>query len=372
MIFSLSSSFYLSGGGINAGIFPQLYYFKHGLIAISAFIALFFVFYFSKIHWNKILLITIPFSSYIFFDGGVFFIQYLIFLFSIIFFASVYSVGFFCFRNAVYLALIFVIVPVVDYYFNNGWFLYNTYYLRERLLLGYFHPKEAGYLFLIITLVFLLGSKIKGISYFLFLGSVSFVFYLIQSRNAILFLVNFLAFDFAIKKFGFKTTFLVFILFYLIFPFMFVFVFFDEVDRLLSFRLSIWLSNLDISFFGDIGALFFESSSLGIESKRFNIDNFYLEFLLKSGLIYFLLLVFFIIYIGFALEKIKINNYYVVSLYFSFLLYCFFDAGMMSTGNFFHIFMWSIFYYSLSKRKRDQENDELLVFYRKYPLIYKL
>jgi hypothetical protein len=45
------------------------------------------------------------------------------------------------------------ISPIIDILFNHGNFIYNNFYGRYRLLLGFNHPKEAGIAFLISFLL---------------------------------------------------------------------------------------------------------------------------------------------------------------------------------------------------------------------------
>jgi hypothetical protein len=86
--------------------------------------------------------------------------------------------------------LIILIVPAVDIIFNNSNFIINTYYGRERLLLGYFHPKEAGIMFLVFFIMILFGNKIKNnLEKLFFILAAVILLYLIQSRNALLFFI---------------------------------------------------------------------------------------------------------------------------------------------------------------------------------------
>jgi hypothetical protein len=147
-----------------------------------------------------------------------------------------------------------------------------------------------------------------------------------------------LLFNFLFEKFKFYKTILIFFSIYIITPIYLTIIFYSKIDKIISNRLTVWAGG-NVSFFGS-GSKFASLKASGMLSK-FHIDNFYLEYLIENGIFVFILLLVFLFGIIFYLKLLKIDNIYINSLFIPFLIFCFFDAGMFSTGNFLNVFVWS-------------------------------
>ncbi|MDN5291005.1 MAG: hypothetical protein PWQ06_1244, partial [Anaerophaga sp.] len=161
--FALASSYFLSGGAAYIGIFPKLYYFKHGSIILLGIIGILNFILKKKNTTNKIFILIIPYVFYLGINYGLIFFQFLFFLIAVTVLSHVYNKDNFISDFVIkYYFLIILIVPVVDIIFNNSNFIINTYYGRKRMLLGYFHPKEAGIMFLVFFIMILFRNKVKS------------------------------------------------------------------------------------------------------------------------------------------------------------------------------------------------------------------
>jgi hypothetical protein len=242
------------------------------------------------------------------------------------------------------IAFLFIaITPILFDLLLGGGFIYNSFYGRDRLLLGYFHPKEGAIALLIPILLINLRNKELRTS--LSLLSLFLLFFM-QSRNALLFYLNFIILSYGLRKFGLKATLVIFTFFFVMLPIAFLVFNYDTMDVLLSNRLSIWNAG-NITWFGSGTSIAsFEETGTMV---KFHIDNFYLEYLIENGVLPFLWLVVALSYFVKTVGMRKINGIYVNSLFIPFLFYCFFDAGMFSSGNFLNLFIWSLVICVLSK-----------------------
>lgn len=350
-LFSVSSSYYLSGGTANIGLFPELYYFKHASLVLLAILGIFLFIIKGEYNLNIIFIFLIPYIFYFGFNYGVVFFQFISFLVASTLISYSYNMKSFIKRKIIFMYfLIISSVPLVDSLLNNSNFILNSFYGRERLLLGFFHPKEAGIMIVVLIIMIMLTNNFKNNFYkLLFYILSSSLLYFIQSRNALLFFLNFIIFNFLVKRFGLKFSLFLFVLIYVVIPLSLITIYFEEIDLLMSFRLSVWLEGFEFNFLGS----FFESSNISSQellSTKFHIDNFYLEFLIEAGLIAFIFLIACLFYIGYKIRQTKINGFYMISFYISFLIFCFFDAGMFSTGNFLNVFAWSIIIFLIRKK----------------------
>jgi hypothetical protein len=356
IIFSAASSFYLSGGTAHIGLFPELYYYKHiSLILLALFGILIFVIA-GRFKMNKIFIFIIPYIFYLFVNYIIFF-QLILFLIATTLFSYMFNVKTFLDRRIIYVYFIIILtVPLIDILLNNSNFIFNSFYGRERLLLGYFHPKEAGIMFVILFLMIMLSSILKNkFSKLLFYISSFTCLYFIQSRNTFLLLLNFVAFNFLTKKLGLKVALLIYFFIYIFIPSLILYIYFDELDLLMSYRLSVWIKGFEFNLFGKF--LDFSNYSQQDLFNKFHIDNFYLEFLIEAGVIAFLFLIVCFFYIGYKIRNTVINGYRMISFYIAFLIFCFFDSGMFSTGNFLNIFAWSIIIFLIRERRKLDANN---------------
>lgn len=350
--FAFASSYYLSGGTTNEGLFPGLYYFKHASLILLATIGLLSFLLKKKRTISIIYIFIIPYIIYLGINYGIIFLQFLFFLMAVSVLSHTYNSDNFISDFVIkHYFLIILIVPAVDIIFNNSNFIINTYYGRERLLLGYFHPKEAGIMFLVFFIMILFGNKIKNnLEKLFFILAAVILLYLIQSRNALLFFINLILLNTLIRYFGLKFSLIIYGCIYIILPILIINIYFDEVDILLSNRLSIWLQGNEFSLLGRFMDISIQSNA-ELPKYKFHIDNFYLEFIIEAGLIAFIFLILCLFYIGYKIRYVKINGYRIISFYISFLIYCFFDAGMFSSGNFLNVFVWSVVIFALRNTK---------------------
>jgi hypothetical protein len=109
---------------------------------------------------------------------------------------------------------------------------------------------------------------------------------------------------------------------------------FQLLDRLMSWRLTVWSNAIN-----DVRQAV-ETELIG--GKRFSVDSFYVETFIASGFLG--LVIFFIWIILFFLFLIRRSRYndYSIPFFFAVLFFAFFDSGVTSTGNIFHIFAWIV------------------------------
>lgn len=357
-IFSLASSYYLYGGNVKLGLFPELYYIKHASLVILSILGIIFFIAYGKYKLNKVFILIIPYMFYLGVNSGIVFIQFIFFLIAATLISYIYNVRNFVDKKTILMFLLAIsIVPLIDYLFDSGNFLFNSYYGRERLLLGYFHPKEAGLMFVSLFVMVMLSKTFKNsFSKLLFYILSLSLLYFIQSRNSLLFIINLLVFNSLVNRFGLKISLILYFIVYIIIPSFIIYYYFDNIDFLMSNRLSVWLDGFRFNLFG-LSLEFSDNLNRVLYSSKFHIDNFYLEFLIEAGLIALLLLIVCLIYIGYKIRNIIINGYRVISIYIAFLILCFFDAGMFSTGNFLNVFIWSIIIFSIREKRNLLENN---------------
>lgn len=360
LIFATSSSYYLSGGTANTGtgLFPELYYLKHAsLLFLSVVgVAIMFLKRISKVNISFIL--VVPHLIYCGISYGVVFIQFISFLIATTILSYSYNTKYFL-KNSTILVYFFIIIfiPLIDLLLNNGDFLLNSYYGRERLLLGYFHPKEAGIMFVIFFMMIILSGKLKTFfnRLFFYFTSLSFL-YLVQSRNALLFLLNFIFFNFLTKKLGLTLATIVYLVLYVALPLIIMTVSFEDLDLLMSNRLSVWLGGFEFNLFGRF-LEFSAGSNEDLFKYKFHIDNFYLEFLIEAGFFAFILLLSSLFYIGYKIRNTVLAGYRMISFYVAFLIFCIFDSGMFSTGNLLNVFAWSVIIFLIREKRNLHENN---------------
>jgi hypothetical protein len=341
LIFSFSTSYYFGANEEFSNSSRFLYLLKHASIGLLSVYALLAALSHKKVSVNPIIILIFPYFFYVFIYNGIVFIQFVAFMLSTVMLSTVFNGGILPRRVIFFCLIIVCIVPLSDIVFNNSGYILNSFYGRERLLLGFFHPKEAG--IMILSLMFMILFSFSFAS-----SSILFIFHLfivvllfyIQSRNALLFYLNFMLFNYLFVKLGLRVVIGIFILLYIVLPIVVIGMYFEVVDTVSSFRLTRWYNHLDLNAFGHI----FEDFQAGsiVKSARYHMDNFYLEFLVKVGWIPFSLLLMSLCYLGFIIRDKFIGKYRALSLYVPNLIYGFIDSGMFSTGNFLNLFVWSM------------------------------
>lgn len=341
----------------------KLYFLKHASIFIPAFVIWFEWGFLKNLKLGKdnvififlFVLILLPFFYRGFFNISelVIFFQIVLFLFSCIFFARYFEAILETFKKFDFYILITIFLTplALNLVFESGDFIYNTYYGRPRLLIGYFHPKE-GAICLLTVIVFyhLIFSKFYSakvsFSHILFF---LLVMYFMQSRNILIYYLNFLFLQKIIKRLPIKVILFGYFILPLVLISVLVYLFYEEINILMSNRLDWWFKNFSITAFGG-GSSIADYSKSNVFSKL-HFDNYYLEYLVENGIFYFLILIALLYKICLVIAKFKIRSLYVNAFFISFLFFCIFDAGMFSSGNLLNFLVWIIVFAFLFKRR---------------------
>ena len=177
---------------------------------------------------------------------------------------------------AIYIIPILIFSSIVlDVFFNGSAFIFNAYYGRPRMLLGFNHPKEiASLLFILaVSLHLVLTSRlVKGVWFVTFL----IAFYLIGSRGM---LVAYITFHIVYSL----SSISIFVLFPLGVALTVLLV--DNLNLISSGRLHIWAEAFEGK---DIFKFKGSSNSLA------SVDNYFVNVIVDLGLGGFLFLVFFL------------------------------------------------------------------------------
>ncbi|AWW44058.1 hypothetical protein DPM16_01725 [Polynucleobacter paneuropaeus] len=253
-------------------------------------------------------LLFLPIALCGFINSGYRFIIYLLlilpilfydfYLFTVLFFlVTIYSIKNIKINNNFLVKIIYFslfLSILVDIIFNDSSFIYNDHWGRYRLLLGYFHPKEIGQLFVLLILFQPFANK-KNILYLIFS-------YFIDSRN------SFLSGIFLLLGRSRKLYLYIAFIFLIILFLIFYNLYRDFLNILLSFRLDYWSSSHE-----NTRKFIFEWPSY--------FDNSYLT-------IYWYNKSIFLIFILFLFLNKKVNFIYLIPM----LSYVFFDDGLFSFG----------------------------------------
>jgi hypothetical protein len=243
------------------------------------------------------------------------------------------GVGFIIDRRRIKIVLIFMaialsplIIALLVMEFDA---VFSNYYGRPRLLLGYWHPKEAAasisvpiFLYFLIRdrnlpwitgaificLIWIIGSRNLAISMFLALG--------LRLYPSLTFkLLGFIIVVFLIYAFSVADI-------------------IEFVDELLSFRLTNWGGALSSS----INAAYTDKS----HDDRFSIDSYFVEVFILSGWFGVSILISWLIIFYKIFIVPNKRDTWSRALFIAILFFAFFDSGIMSTGNIFHILTWTI------------------------------
>ena len=230
-----------------------------------------------------------------------------------------------------------VVILLFELLMNHSRFMLTTYYQRPRLLLGFFHPKEAGIAIFAAYVFLTLGLK-RTYIYLLFIGTLILLF-VIDSRNVLL---SFLVYNFfrAVVP-AFLTPRSAFILFCIVCVCSVIGLYVlagDFINQLSSSRLSMWTS-LRPSIFGpSAGSDIYRQIS---QISAIRMDSFYIDFLMANGWVPFFILIISLILVGFKISRYSINSDGIpISVYMSLCFFAINDSGMFSTGNLLNFLFW--------------------------------
>lgn len=233
--------------------------------------------------------------------------------------------GFVVISMVLIISLVPMLISMGDIRLNS---IFDTTYGRPRMLLGYFHPKEAAISFA-IPLFLLFLTLNSPFLFFWFLGS--FFLWLVGSRNiAIMFFLAWLfRWQGRIIKF-FLLPFLIFVIFWLILDNSVI----DTIDELTSLRMSSWINAL--SFSSNLGILDLQSGD------RFGVDSFFVEVVVAGGLWMIPIIFIWLVLIVILLIKTSLHSPWTFVSFIMLLFIASFDTGIASTGNMMHVFLWSL------------------------------
>lgn len=266
--------------------------------------------------------------------GLILFLQVIIILVASLSISEIWQSGL-IFRLRWLLTFIAALPVGLDYLIDGGKFIYSSYYGRSRLLLGYWHPKETGIAILFVIMVWRLRFPPKPRLFDL--AAVVLLWY-IQSRNGLLFYLNFLFISWLLRRFSIKQVGFILLVFYGIIPLMGFFLIKEELDLLASNRITFWAGAADLIASNDSPDI----ATVDPGSSIAHVDNFYLEYYSVAGIAGLSILIVFFIWLAIRLGKTKIGNVYKNAIFLPFLIYCFLDAGLFSTGNFLNLLVFPL------------------------------
>ena len=219
--------------------------------------------------------------------------------------------------------------------------LFSTYYGRPRLLLGYWHPKEAAASLAVPIFMYLMirGRDVPHLAMVLLPAFL----WVVGSRNMAL--AMYLAIG---VRFFPKWTFSII---GITLAGLAIFLLtsnnsYDMLDELISLRLTAWRDGL-------AGPVQFNSTDL-IGVERFAIDSYYVEVFLISGYAGLLLLFSWAIFFYIQYIRPLHRDTWSRALFIAILFFAAFDSGIVSTGNVFHVLAWVFIGVPIFKRHQRQ------------------
>lgn len=236
-------------------------------------------------------------------------------------------------RNDVLLLLLVALIPALSA-LRQGELdaIWSYQYTRGRLLMGYWHPKEAAACFALPLLLYVLMQGKARMKNLLLLAPLGL--WVIGSRN-----VSFAVYLFiGLWRFP-KTTaaLLVALAGAAIAALLFIFSTgdaFELINELSSLRLEVWSDALS-----EPGGAAGDDLLVG---SRLAIDSFYIELLASSGLAGLLV---FLAWASAFYRLLGRKRYWRAAsrpLLISVLFFAAFDSGIVSTGNVLHVTLWAL------------------------------
>jgi hypothetical protein len=219
---------------------------------------------------------------------------------------------------------------------NDG--LFDATYGRERVLLGYWHPKEAGICFGIPVLLVIMSLRRHAVPLALVACAAIAV---VGSRNVALLLI----FGTLLRFFPLRTTFgaaavAVVAVFYLLLEPQVL----EALDTLMSLRLTLWTEALS-----DPAA----ASGLDVlDGDRFAADSFFIEAYIYAGAVAVpLVLLWLVAVVSLARRAGPLSPWPKVAVVLL-MMFAALDSGIASTGNLMHALLWSVAVSPLLGRRR--------------------
>lgn len=349
IIFALANIKVLFGGITGSGIFEEVYFVKHAIVVFSMIGGL-LIFFTTRFHKKSYLL----FALVLFISVFPFLIhknlipaaQTIVFVFAVYFLSHHFS------TDTISPARVFVVLVAIliilgisfDVTFNQGQFIYNSFYGRPRLLLGYHHPKELGNLLVAVYVFYRVQNnvdlKLENKTLLIF-GLLATLLFFVSSRNSLLFIFLIEIHILFLRRGWSSASNFILISSIITLPIVSIF-FWDFANDISSLRLIIWWTEFRFSWFG-IPEVHLEEFTRG----KFHIDNFYLGTLLETGFwgLFFCLLAITLVFVYKSKSVIlKVRTEAVLK---SLITVSFFDAGLFSTGNILQLICWTYVMYSM-------------------------
>jgi hypothetical protein len=236
-----------------------------------------------------------------------------------------------------YFLLALFLLPIMFFFWSDAT-LYSTKYGRPRIPLGYDHPKESSALIFFIGAYFLLKFKNAAACIAIFFMS------LFDSRNSLIgFSILYLSLCFSRRHFFILVSFFVVsgstlaIVLILNYGLTDMLVAFNDLS---SNRLEIWIRGFSERFSSD-------SSIFQFSVPRQYYDSFWVEVYVLSGYLGLLsatILVFYLL--SFISIERRHSSGLALGAFAALIFLATFDSGIASPGNFIHISVWALFFYS--------------------------
>jgi len=235
--------------------------------------------------------------------------------------------------------LVIMIVGFIDFYFNEMLYIYNSIYGRERLILGFWHPKEAAISVFTIAIMCLLAFRRK---WWLIQIPFFILFLFMDSRNITLLHAS-ICFVLLLAQ---RVSYLVPILIVAFANFAFVGVLLfsgDALDELSSGRQTHWQTVV-------VNLIEFRSLAASDTERTFvHYDNYYLGYAAFYGLISLIVLAIGLACVAFHARKLVVHGFPVNAFFVPYCFYFIYDAGLFSTGNFLNYLMLIILFSGVKK-----------------------
>jgi hypothetical protein len=216
--------------------------------------------------------------------------------------------------------------------------IFDATYGRDRVLLGYWHPKEAGICFGVPALLMIMSLRRHAV---LLAALACMGVAMVGSRNVALLLIfgtllRFYPRTTAISAFGVASLSLVYLL---LDPQLL-----EALDTLMSLRLTLWTE-----------ALSDPAAATGLDvldGERFAVDSFFIEAYIYAGALALpLILLWLVAVVAVARRKGPVAQWPKVAVVLL-LMFAALDSGIASTGNMMHALLWSLAVSPLLGRKR--------------------